>query len=299
MSLDPGGADAGRVLVVGDALVDEVDGSSIVGGAALNVAVGLARLGVPSRLVAMVGDDGAGRLVREHCQAHGVELVATPAPLGTAIARAERVGGTMHYAFNEAGMRRFVDLTGLERELRGAPLVVVSCLALEHEAQIAPLLALPRSRERLLIDPNARPGYLEAPGARERFAAGLDALAARALLVKVSDEDTALVFGEDAGETASRWLSAGTGAVAITRGPEGARIATASGWVDALVPQLAAPLADTIGAGDSVLAALTASVASGDHAGGWAAPLERAMAVAAATTRVAGGLLQLPQQRDA
>lgn len=55
-----------RVVVVGDALVDEVDGAAHVGGAALNVAVGLARLGVPARLIAMVGDDDAGRLVREH-----------------------------------------------------------------------------------------------------------------------------------------------------------------------------------------------------------------------------------------
>ncbi|WP_413318906.1 PfkB family carbohydrate kinase [Agrococcus sp. 1P02AA] len=297
MSPDPRSADADRVLVIGDALVDEVDGASIVGGAALNVAVGLARLGVPARLVAMVGEDAAGRLVREHCAAHDVELLAAPAPRGTAVARAERVGGTMHYAFNEAGARRFVELAGLEHELERAPLVVVSCLALEHESQIAPLLAMPRPSERLLIDPNARPGYLGSPGARERFAAGLDALAARALLVKVSDEDTELVYAEDAAETAGRWLAAGTGAVAITRGPDGARVATARGWVDAFVPQLAAPLVDTIGAGDSVLAALTASVIAGDHERGWAGPLARAMAVAAATTRVAGGLLQLPEQR--
>ncbi|GEK80077.1 PfkB family carbohydrate kinase [Agrococcus baldri] len=284
------------VVVIGDALVDEVDGASIVGGAALNVAVGLARLGVPARLVAMVGDDAAGQLVREHCAAHGVELLATDAPHGTAVATAVRDGDTMRYAFNEAGTARFVDLAGLELTLEAAPLVVVSCLALEHPAQLAPLLGLSRSRERLLIDPNARPGYLQAEGARERFAAGLDALAARALLVKLSDEDAELVYGEDASETASRWLGEGAGAVAITRGPAGAVVVTGEGYATALVPQLPAPVVDTIGAGDSVLASLTASVITGDHEGGWAGPLERAMAVAAATTRAAGGLLQLPQE---
>jgi fructokinase len=284
-----------RVVVIGDALVDEVDGASIVGGAALNVAVGLARLGVPSRLVAMVGDDAPGALVREHCAAHGVELVATAAPRGTAVATAVRDGGTMRYEFNDAGLGRFVDLEGLGGELAAAPLVLVSCLALEHEAQVAPLLALPRSRERLMLDPNARPAYLREPGATERFAAGLDLLASHALLVKLSDEDAELVYGEDAGETASRWLDDGAGAVAITRGADGARIATARGWVDASVPHLEQPIVDTIGAGDSVLASLAASVLAGDHAGGWAGPLERAMAVAAATTRAAGGLLQLPR----
>ncbi len=287
------------VVVIGDALVDEIDGASIVGGAALNVAVGLTRLGVAARLIAMVGDDGPGRIVREHCARHGVELLATDAPHGTAVATAVRVGDTMRYEFNEAGTERFVDLAGLEHALEAAPLVVVSCLALEHPAQIAPLVALTSSHERLLIDPNARPAYLQEHGAgreraRERFAAGLDQLAARALLVKLSDEDAELVYGEDASETAARWLDAGARAVAITRGPAGARIVTGEGWIDALVPPQTAPVVDTIGAGDSVLASLTASVIAGEHEGGWAGPLERAMAVAAATTRAAGGLLQLP-----
>lgn len=284
-----------RVVVVGDALVDEVDGASIVGGAALNVAVGLSRLGVPAQLIAMVGDDEAGRLVREHCAAHGVELVATAAPRGTAVATAVRDGGTMRYEFNAAGTSRFVELRDQRAALESAPLVLVSCLALEHEAQVAPLAALPGARERLMLDPNARPAYLREPGAVARFAAGLDLLASRSLLVKLSDEDAELVYGEDASATASRWLGSGAGAVAITRGPDGATLATARGWVDAFVPEIDDPIVDTIGAVDSVLASLAASVLAGDHAGGWAGPLERAMAVAAATTRVAGGLLQLPR----
>lgn len=283
-----------RVVVIGDALVDAIDGASHPGGAALNVAIGLARLGLPARLVAMVGDDAPGRLLREHCEHHGVELVATPAPLGTAVATAVRDGDTMRYEFNAAGTGRFVDLAGLEPMLDEAPLVVVSCLALEHERQVAPLLAIDRSPERLLVDPNARPAYLREAGAVERFATGLDALAARALLVKLSDEDAELVYGEDADETAARLVAAGARAVAVTRGPGGATVVTRDGAVDAAVPALAAPIVDTIGAGDSVLASLTASVVSGAHEGGWVGPLERAMAVAAATTRSAGGLLQLP-----
>ncbi|MBO1770776.1 PfkB family carbohydrate kinase [Agrococcus sp. TF02-05] len=282
------------VVVIGDALVDAIDGAAHPGGAALNVAVGLTRLGVPARLVAMVGDDEPGSVLREHCERHGVELVATAAPLGTAVATAVREGDTMRYEFNAAGVGRFVELGGLEHVLEEAPLVVVSCLALEHERQIAPLLELDRSRERLLIDPNARPAYLRAAGAVERFAAGLDALAARALLVKLSDEDAELVYGEDADDTAARLIAGGARAVAVTRGPRGATILTADGAVDAAVPALAAPIVDTIGAGDSVLASLTASVVAREHGGGWVGPLERAMAVAAATTRSPGGLLQLP-----
>ena len=53
-----------RVVVVGDALIDELRDEAgvreFVGGAALNVAVGVSRLGVPASLIAMVGDDSAG-----------------------------------------------------------------------------------------------------------------------------------------------------------------------------------------------------------------------------------------------
>ena len=46
------------VVVIGDALIDELrDDAGVkefVGGAALNVAVGLSRLGVPTTLIAMV-----------------------------------------------------------------------------------------------------------------------------------------------------------------------------------------------------------------------------------------------------
>ena len=49
------------VVVVGDALIDELRDDhgvrEFVGGAALNVAVGLAQLGVPATLVAKLGDD--------------------------------------------------------------------------------------------------------------------------------------------------------------------------------------------------------------------------------------------------
>ena len=56
------------VVVIGDALIDELrDDTGVkefVGGAALNVAVGLSRLGVPTTLIAMVGDDEAGAKTR-------------------------------------------------------------------------------------------------------------------------------------------------------------------------------------------------------------------------------------------
>ena len=102
---------SGRVVVVGDALIDELrDDTGIrefVGGAALNVAVGLSRLGVPSTLIAMVGEDEAGDHIRAFLRDFGVELIATLGPHGSSRAVSTRSGGGEPvYDFNDAAKAR-------------------------------------------------------------------------------------------------------------------------------------------------------------------------------------------------
>jgi len=68
------------VAVVGEALVDFVQPrpepmfEAFVGGSPANVAVGLARLGVPARLAARIGADPLGRRIRRHLDENGVDL---------------------------------------------------------------------------------------------------------------------------------------------------------------------------------------------------------------------------------
>src|SRR6218665_150926 len=108
-----------RVVVIGDALIDElVDDSGtrhIVGGSALNVAVGLTTLGVPATLVAMVGDDIDGALIRSHLDDHGVRLLPTLPPDGTGIARSERVDGEPHYSFSDSMVARALGFDDAQR----------------------------------------------------------------------------------------------------------------------------------------------------------------------------------------
>lgn len=282
-----------HLVVVGDALVDIVDGEQLPGGAALNVAVGVARLGSRVQLVAMVADDEPGRVLRAHCATYGVELISTPAPLGSATATATRVGGSMHYEFNEAARRRFIDLDPVQGLLDDADLVVASCLAFEHPEQVAPLLAIHEPSKRLVLDPNPRPGYLPDAAATARFAAAVDRVGSRARLVKLGDEDSALLWGEDVHASARRLLAAGAATVLVTEGPGGATAYTPTARIHAPVTPMAAPIVDTIGAGDATIATVAAALADaevGDDL--WPDVLDDAMRVAAATCRVAGGLLQ-------
>ncbi|HET8926516.1 MAG TPA: PfkB family carbohydrate kinase, partial [Microbacterium sp.] len=107
-----------RVVVVGDALIDELRDErgvrELIGGAALNVAVGLTRLGVPAALIAMVGDDQDGAHIRAYLADYGVDLLATPVPV-SARAVSVRSGGEPVYAFSDAARERRVRFGEAER----------------------------------------------------------------------------------------------------------------------------------------------------------------------------------------
>jgi hypothetical protein len=72
------------VTVIGEALIDLVpgpDGRTFVaapGGSPYNVAIGLARLGVATRLMARLADNAFGRILRERAVAEGVGLAYAP-----------------------------------------------------------------------------------------------------------------------------------------------------------------------------------------------------------------------------
>jgi fructokinase len=290
----------GPVVVIGDALIDELRDATgtreFVGGAALNVAVGLARLGLPTTLIAMVGDDEAGDHIRSYLDDYGVGLLATPSPLGTARAVSIRnAGGEPEYEFNHAARARRIRFGDAERRtIASAAITVISCFAFDDEAQTEELAAALAGTDGLVaIDPNPRAGMLHD---RERFVRGFEALAAGADLVKVGEDDAALLYGEPLDLLQERLLGAGAAAVLGTRGAGGAGVSTATLSVTRPIAEAPAAVVDTMGAGDAVLSSAVASLlvehpASEDA---WATLLERAMEVAAATCRFEGALLRLP-----
>jgi fructokinase len=102
------------------------------------------------------------------------------------------------------------------------------------------------------FDPNIRPVLL---GTRDVARERVGELAARAHVVKLSDEDAAWLYpNESLDQVASRLLSMGPFFVVITRGSDGVLVASDSGGV----VRVGAPrvtVADTIGAGDSFMSA--------------------------------------------
>ena len=290
---------SGPVVVIGDALIDELrDDSGVrefVGGAGLNVAVGLTRLGVPATLIAMVGDDEAGAHIRSYLEDYGVALIATPSPHGSSRAVSTRSGGGEPvYVFNDAAKNRRIHFGDAERTaIAEAALVAVSCFPFDDVAQTLDLAQVVRGPAPLAIDPNPRSGMMRD---RAEFVRGFEALAAGASLVKVGEDDAALLYGEPLDALRSRLIDLGVGAVLATQGSAGATIEAGKDVVTRPISSLPGRIVDTMGAGDAAFAAAIAAVRTTvpKDADGWGEALERAMDVAAATCRFEGALLRLP-----
>src|SRR5260221_6407700 len=101
------------MLSWGDALVDflpvaAVDGRDAlvpaVGGSCLNVAVGMARVGLQAGFVGGISTDLFGRMIADHAQASQVDLrFATRSDHQTTLAFVRTVAGEPHYAFYDEG----------------------------------------------------------------------------------------------------------------------------------------------------------------------------------------------------
>jgi fructokinase len=263
-------AAAGPVIAVaGEALIDLVpagpDGlfRAAPGGSPANVAVGLARLGVPTRLLARLAGDPFGRRLREHLDRNGVDLthtVAAPEPSSLAIVTVA-ADGTVAYDFRVDGT---ADWQWTDAELRDAVdgavgALHVGSLALVVEpgaAALRRLVARARATATISFDPNVRPLLM---GSRADVLAGVEEQLGVSDVVKASAEDVAwLLPGEPLEDVAARWAARGPAMVVITLGPDGALAASGAGLRRR--PPVPVTVVDTVGAGDSFTSALLAAL---------------------------------------
>lgn len=302
MTLSPTSPAPARIAVVGDALIDELRDAAgsreFVGGAALNVAVGLAVLGHHATLVTMLGDDEPASRIRAFLGDHGVRLVECRSEHGTARAISDRTDGEPRYEFNHAARHRVFRFDDAARAaLDEAELVAVSCFPFDDDEQTAALLeAIPGPERRLVVDGNPRSGMLHD---RARFLSNFARVAARSLLVKVGDEDATLLLDSSLGDLVSRLRSGAPGshepAVLATAGRDGAAVHHDELEVGVGIVALPGPVVDTMGAGDATLSAVIDHIARSGMPGtadAWTTALAGAMTIAAATVRHEGALLR-------
>lgn len=251
------------VAVVGDALLDvtlrpsepirpggDVPAEVRVGpgGQGANVAVRLSRQGGTARLACALGDDAAGRLLREALEADGVHLVGGSTPATGAVAILLGPGGERSMLSQRVPVLPAVELAPLAA---GADWLVISGYALLEDGALdfgGRCAALPARRAILgCALPDGRLGDWRAA-----------ASAARAdLVILNADEARALAAtdGDDADALAAS-LVPELGAVVIVTGERGAS-AAGHELVLTVVPATdGRPAVDTTGAGDAFAASV-------------------------------------------
>lgn len=283
------------IAVIGDALIDEMrdDTGSVdaPGGSALNVAAGLAILGVPATLVAMIGADADGHTLTEYLSGYGVDVLPSPSRLGTGRAISDRSDGEPSYSFTPAQVQRRIDFRAAARLIGTADIIAVSGFPFDNQEQFDSLRTAIGGAT-VLVDPNPRPGLLID---RDLFAANLEALAPSIAVLKLGEDDVRLLWDDSMESVAKRFIVAGTGAVLATEGARGATVHTQSTTVHREIVVLPEPIVDTMGAGDATFAAV---IAGYSEILDWHALLGAAMAIAAETIRHHGGTLRIPPHGD-
>ena len=283
------------IVVAGEALIDLVpspreasgDGqlpalSPRRGGGPYNTAIALGRLGSPTAFCSRISTDAFGAALVEGLRTGGVDTsLVERGTEPTTLALADiSPDGSAGYGFYVDGTadRLFTLPPALPEGARALSLGTCS-LVLEPGASAYEALLRREARRGVFtaLDPNIRAGLIADPAAyRARFASWLPHVA----LLKMSEEDArwlaevetgspsgapgASDSGDDSGAdgaweavaaAAKGWLGAGPAAIVITRGGDGLTVLT-HGGDEVSVPGAQVEVVDTIGAGDTVNAAL-------------------------------------------
>ncbi|KQR39716.1 PfkB family carbohydrate kinase [Microbacterium sp. Leaf159] len=252
-----------RCLVVGEALVDVVDGVPHPGGSPMNVAVGLARLGLSTTLLTRIGDDACGRMLEEHLVREGVALTAASLRVGERTSRATAAIGADGAAVYDFDIEWTLSESAAIAEAAEADLIHVGSIGASLEPGANAVHAMLRtvsSRALRTYDPNIRPALL---GPRTAAVARVEAIMAASHVVKLSDEDAGWLYpGRRGDDVLAHVLALGARMAVVTRGGEGC--VTAIAGAGEPVTRRASPVTvvDTIGAGDAFMSGLVYGIVS-------------------------------------
>ena len=260
------------ITVAGEALIDLiVDQAGHVdprmGGGPFNVARAVARLGQPVTFLGRLSGDRFGQLMRADLERNGVRIAVdapSDAPTTLALVDVDPAGvPAYHFYLAETSAAAIgpaeavlpAGATALHIGTLGLVMEPVGT-SIEHLAVAAP------ADVTVMLDPNCRPGAIPS---RQAYLDRLGRILRRADVVKVSTEDLAYLFsGQDTAAAAAELLRPGPACVLVTDGAAPVRAFTAGKVIQADVP--AAPVVDTVGAGDSFGGAFLAWWAGTGHA---------------------------------
>jgi fructokinase len=255
------------ILVAGEALVDLIPltGSSfeaVLGGSPYNTAIGAGRLGVPTGFAGRVSTDTMGEAMIEHLHASHVDLgfvvrAPQPSPLAFVTRGTEATGARYAFYLGSTAYDGASPLPDKWPEYVGH-LHIGSFSATEGSLGEAALAALMKADglATTSYDPNIRPHVIGSPA---ETAPKVEARLRLSTVVKVSDEDLLWLYPDRKPHVvAAEWAALGPRLVVLTRGGAGAAAFFDGEQVERAAPPIT--VVDTVGAGDSFMAALLAAM---------------------------------------
>lgn len=234
-----------------------------IGGSPFNVAVGLSRLGQEAALLTGLSTDRLGQRLMAALEAEGVStrhVVRSDRPTTLSLVELGP-DGSPGYAFYGGGTAdrslEVADLPALGEEVWGLHAGSFSLVAEPVGTSLLTLLGREAGRRLVTLDPNVRLTAEPDIGVWRRR---VSCFVSRSDLVKVSAEDLELLYpGIAVGEVAAAWRESGAEIVIVTRGAAGAE--AFGGFRHVEMPVAPIEVVDTVGAGDSFMAALIAGLA--------------------------------------
>lgn len=191
------------ITVMGEALIDiivdpEGEVTSVVGGAPLNTARTIARLGEQASVLGGVSTDAFGQRILRMLTADGVTLALgrqVPEPSTLAIAQIDAYGAA-GYRFMLEGTSAAAVNAEMALACMGPDVSVIHVgtlgLVLEPLASAsAAVVAAAREDQLVMVDPNCRPSVMTSSAVFDRT---LGSVLTRADVVKVSGDDLTFMF---------------------------------------------------------------------------------------------------------
>lgn len=257
-----------RLAVVGENVMDLLPtrhGADVLravpGGGPANTAVAAARLGVPTRFLARIGNDAFGGIIRERLLSEGLDprgLFDAEEPSALALATLGS-DGAARYDFrmdDAADWRWRPDELPAQLDPEVTALHAASIALFREPGATLVEMMLQREHARgkvtVTLDPNIRHDVIGDPDTARSLVFGH---AAHTHVFKASDEDLEFLCPNLPPDRAARAIAElGPELVVVTRGAQGALALL--GGTEITVPAPETEVVDTVGAGDSFMGAL-------------------------------------------
>jgi fructokinase len=302
----------GYAVVLGEALVDLLETTvdddlvyrQVIGGAPLNVSVGVARLGGQVEFGGSVGADVLGDRIARFLVDAGVgtkSVRRVPAPSALAIATFEGAEPEFHFYGDPPSYALLTPGDLGPTLVPDAAVLYAGSICLLREPFVSTARAAwSQSGPIRVFDPNVRPRLLPDVAAVTHLRELVEEFMATADLVKLSSADAAVLYDGATPEAAAQHLRGlGARAVVVTCGSRGALVSAAGGSI--MLPAPAVAAVDATGAGDSVMGALISRLLADGipvDLDGWQRSVRFALAVAGLVCERRGGAVAMPTREE-